>query len=77
MLLIIASFLIDNYVIKNEGVLFTKIISGAVVFRELLSILENSEIISGNNLIKIIKNFLTKGFKRGVEDALEEKNKVE
>lgn len=75
MLLIIASFVVDTFVIKNEGEIFTKIIAGAVVFRELLSILENTEEISGINLIKIIKAFLNKGFREGASDILDDKEK--
>jgi len=76
-ILIICSFLIDLHIFNFDDTVlyFTKIISAAIAFRELLSIIENVEGITGTKLLRTIRNLLTKGIKGGLEESLEKEVK--
>lgn len=77
MLLIICGFVIDTFVFKNDTRLFTHALAGSVVFRELISVIENVGIITSENLTKTVLNFFKFGFKKsfeqGLSDNIEEK----
>jgi len=63
MLLIIAGFVIDKFIIKNDVLIFTKALSGATALREIKSIVENVEMIVGGGLVTFIKGLLKNGWK--------------
>ncbi len=73
-LLIISAFIIDKYIIGMDGSIYlTKVLTAAAAFRELFSILENSETITGRSISGIIVNIIRKGFKEGLADTLDNK----
>jgi hypothetical protein len=74
-LLIIGSFLIDQYMLGFEAHYLVKVIGGAIAFRELISILENTEKISGKSFITSIIGFIRNGFKKTFADELEKEHK--
>ena len=73
-LLIISAFLIDQYIITTDVHWFTKIVGVSIALRELLSIVENVEVISGRTIIGTITNILRFGWKTGIADSLDGKH---
>ena len=63
MLLIISGFVVDKFLTINEGLYFTKILSGAVALRELKSLVENGSDILGGNLMENIRDFINRNKK--------------
>ena len=51
LLLVISAFLVDAYILGMNEDWFTKVIAASVAFREILSILENVEVISGRTIL--------------------------
>jgi len=73
MLLIISGFTIDMFLIQTDMMLFTKAFSGAIALREIKSVVENVETISGGGLLSFIQSFFKNGWKITVEDAFSKK----
>ena len=77
-LLIVAAFLIDTYIIQyGEAIFFTKVISASIAFREIISILENTEYISGRELLSLFINMIKNGFNQGLTNELDNRDKKE
>jgi len=75
-LLIISAFLIDQYIIQlDTSLFFTKVVSASIAFREIMSILENTEALSGKSLITLVFSFIKNGFKKGIIEDIEDKQK--
>jgi len=69
MLLIISGFIIDMFLIQTGTMVFTKAFAGAITLREIKSVVENVEIISGGGVLSFIQSFIKNGWKKTVEDA--------
>jgi phage-related holin len=66
-LLIISAFTVDHYIINSEIHYFVRALSGGMAIRELFSIVENVEHITGGKIFDLIKAVFTKGIKGGVD----------
>lgn len=72
LVLILASYLIDVYIIKDVDVIaLTKIASVYFSLRELKSIAENTAHMTNGNLWTVIKNVFKYGFKEGIAKSFE------
>lgn len=74
-LLIMSAFLIDEHIIMLSDNWFTKIIAVSISIRELISITENVEQVTGRNLLSTIVNVIKKGWKKGFEDEINKNRK--
>lgn len=70
-LLIISAFLIDQYILKiHDEQYLLHVIAATVAFREIISITENVEQITGASLVTIIINVIRNGVKEGLAASL-------
>lgn len=71
--LILSSFIIDEYIVTGSHTLWvSKITTGAMAFRELVSIIENTEYISGTKLSGLIRKIFTIGIRQTIKDEFKE-----
>lgn len=75
MLLIIAGYVIDMYLIHNHTLIFTHTFSGAIAIREIKSVIENVAWITGWNVKSYIKHIMKHGVKDGAMHLLNEDDK--
>lgn len=74
LLLILAAFVVDTYLIKVTGLYLTKAVSALFGIREFISLLENAGTILGFNIVAFFIVIFKKGWKAGMEEMLKKKD---